>query len=61
MVVTKADIGKRVTFKVKACTWPAWKETRIIRNVLDSGHVVVRYVGSENFLLRQDEIISVED
>jgi len=60
MVVTKADIGKRVTFKVKACTWPARKETRIIRDVLDSGHVVVRYVGSNGFLLQQDEVISLE-
>lgn len=59
MKYTKDDIGKIVTFKLKACMWNARTETRIIRDVID-GVIVVRYAGVSQFYLYDREIINVE-
>lgn len=60
MAIIKEDIGKLVTFKLKACNWNPRKETRVIRDVLDDGRITVRHNGFDNFVLRTDEIIAID-
>lgn len=57
--ITKDDIGKKVTFKIHGCTWIPRKETRIIKDVTPEGYIVVRYSGSDRFLIKPDEVISL--
>lgn len=60
VTVTKADIGKRVTFKLHACNWNPTKETRMIRDVMADGEiVVVKYNGFDRFLVRSFEVLEV--
>jgi len=59
-VVTIKDIGKKVTFKVGACSWIPKKETRIIKDVTEEGLIVVRYTGTGTFYVRQSEVLGVE-
>ena len=56
---TKKDIGKKVTFKIGSCNWNPRKETRIIKDVKDR-YVVVKYVGTPDFLVKFSEIINIK-
>jgi len=61
MKVTKDDIGKKVTFKLTSCNWNPARETRVIRDVLSDGDIVlVRFNGFDKFMVRRNEVLGVD-